>query len=471
MKISTEITPVMHKVLPWIAAIAFFMQTLDASILNTALPTIAYALNESPLHMESAIICYALTLALFIPASGFLADRFGTRNLFIFSLILFSLGSLCSASSTTLLALDISRVIQGIGGAMMVPVSRLTLINAFERKDFLAALNTSTLLGLIGPFLGPLLGGYIAEKYTWHWIFLINIPIGFLGVVCAIRYMPNLRGVKNKLDIKGFLLISFAFIFTTLSLELLSENKNTVMAIVSFIIGGGLLYYYYSHAQSVAQYTHNEAIFPLSLFNVRTFRIGLFSNFISRLGVQAIPFMMPLLLQLVFDYSPIDSGLILAPIAIAAILMKELVTPILHRFGYRNVLIYSTFIVGFIVILLSFFDKKASLPLLVFLLFLMGFINSLRFTAMSSLTLADLHNQQTSSGNSLMAVSQQLAITFGVAIGAVLVRILNGHTLGLHLNLLDAFRMSFIFLGGITFLSGFIFLKLSKSDGRNLIEK
>ncbi|EFE51748.1 transporter, major facilitator family protein [Providencia rettgeri DSM 1131] len=421
--------------------------------------------------MESAIICYALTLALFIPASGFLADRFGTRNLFIFSLILFSLGSLCSASSTTLLALDISRVIQGIGGAMMVPVSRLTLINAFERKDFLAALNTSTLLGLIGPFLGPLLGGYIAEKYTWHWIFLINIPIGFLGVVCAIRYMPNLRGVKNKLDIKGFLLISFAFIFTTLSLELLSENKNTVMAIVSFIIGGGLLYYYYSHAQSVAQHTHNEAIFPLSLFNVRTFRIGLFSNFISRLGVQAIPFMMPLLLQLVFDYSPIDSGLILAPIAIAAILMKELVTPILHRFGYRNVLIYSTFIVGFIVILLSFFDKKASLPLLVFLLFLMGFINSLRFTAMSSLTLADLHNQQTSSGNSLMAVSQQLAITFGVAIGAVLVRILNGHTLGLHLNLLDAFRMSFIFLGGITFLSGFIFLKLSKSDGRNLIEK
>lgn len=464
-------TPTMHKVLPWIAAIAFFMQALDTSILNTALPKMAADLHESPLSMESAVICYALSLALFIPASGFLCDKFGTRNVFIFALAFFSIGSLCSASSTSLFWLDVSRVIQGVGGAMMVPVSRLTLIKSFDRKDFLSALNTSTLLGLAGPFLGPVLGGFLVEKFTWHWIFLINVPIGILGIIFSIKYMPNIRGQATDLDVKGLVLVSLAFIVTTLSLELMSDGNGLHYPILLFIPGLLLLYAYVTHARKNLNVFHKNSIFPLELFKVKTFSIGLMGNFASRLGAQAIPFLIPLMLQLALGFSAIHSGLMLIPLALAAMIMKELVTPLLRRFGYRNILIYSTLFVGVAIMSLALFDKNSPIYILVINLFLIGFANSLRFTAMSSLTLADLYDDKASSGNSLMSVSQQLSTTFGVAVSAVLLRLLQTPGASLQLNLDDSFRVTFVILGVLTLVSSFIFLRLSKQDGANLIAR
>ncbi|MBC3249778.1 MFS transporter [Serratia fonticola] len=458
----------MHKALPWIAAVAYFMQALDTSILNTALPKMAADLHESPLSMESAVICYALSLALFIPASGFLSDKFGTRNVFIFALTFFSIGSLCSASSTSLFWLDVSRVLQGVGGAMMVPVSRLTLIKSFDRKDFLKALNTSTLLGLAGPFLGPVLGGFLVEKFTWHWIFLINVPIGILGIIFSLKFMPNIRGKSTDLDVKGLVLVSLAFIITTLSLEMMSDGEGIHYPILLFIPGVLLLYVYVTHARKNLKVFHKSSIFPLELFKVKTFSIGLAGNFASRLGAQAIPFLLPLMLQLALGFSAIHSGLMLIPLALAAMIMKELVTPILRRFGYRNVLIYSTFFVGMAIMALGLFDQNTPIYFLAINLFLIGFVNSLRFTAMSSLTLADLYDEKASSGNSLMSVSQQLSTTFGVAISAVLLRMFQAPADPMHLDLVDSFRVTFVILGVITIVSGFIFFKLSEQDGANL---
>ncbi|MFV8987360.1 MFS transporter [Serratia fonticola] len=465
---ATAITPTMHKALPWIAAVAYFMQALDTSILNTALPKMAADLHESPLSMESAVICYALSLALFIPASGFLSDKFGTRNVFIFALTFFSIGSLCSASSTSLFWLDVSRVLQGVGGAMMVPVSRLTLIKSFDRKDFLKALNTSTLLGLAGPFLGPVLGGFLVEKFTWHWIFLINVPIGILGIIFSLKFMPNIRGKSTDLDVKGLVLVSLAFIITTLSLEMMSDGEGIHYPILLFIPGVLLLYVYVTHARKNLKVFHKSSIFPLELFKVKTFSIGLAGNFASRLGAQAIPFLLPLMLQLALGFSAIHSGLMLIPLALAAMIMKELVTPILRRFGYRNVLIYSTFFVGMAIMTLGLFDQNTPIYFLAINLFLIGFVNSLRFTAMSSLTLADLYDDKASSGNSLMSVSQQLSTTFGVAISAVLLRMFQAPADPMHLDLVDSFRVTFVILGVITIVSGFIFFKLSEQDGANL---
>lgn len=465
---ATAITPTMHKALPWIAAVAYFMQALDTSILNTALPKMAADLHESPLSMESAVICYALSLALFIPASGFLSDKFGTRNVFIFALTFFSIGSLCSASSTSLFWLDVSRVLQGVGGAMMVPVSRLTLIKSFDRKDFLKALNTSTLLGLAGPFLGPVLGGFLVEKFTWHWIFLINVPIGILGIIFSLKFMPNIRGKSTDLDVKGLVLVSLAFIITTLSLEMMSDGEGIHYPILLFIPGVLLLYVYVTHARKNLKVFHKSSIFPLELFKVKTFSIGLAGNFASRLGAQAIPFLLPLMLQLALGFSAIHSGLMLIPLALAAMIMKELVTPILRRFGYRNVLIYSTFFVGMAIMTLGLFDQNTPIYFLAINLFLIGFVNSLRFTAMSSLTLADLYDEKASSGNSLMSVSQQLSTTFGVAISAVLLRMFQAPADSMHLDLVDSFRVTFVILGVITIVSGFIFFKLSEQDGANL---
>lgn len=462
------ITPTMHKALPWIAAIAFFMQTLDTSILNTALPKMAVDLHESPLNMESAVICYALSLALFIPASGFLSDKFGTRNVFIFALAFFSLGSLCSASSTSLLWLDVSRVIQGIGGAMMVPVSRLTLIKSFDRKDFLSALNTSTLLGLAGPFIGPVLGGFLVDKFTWHWIFLINVPIGILGIIFGIKFMPNIKGNAKTLDIKGLTLISLAFIITTLSLELMSDGDGLSYPALLFIPGVLLLFVYVIHARKNLEVLHKSSIFPLELFRIKTFSIGLTGNFVSRLGAQAIPFLIPLLLQLALGFSAIHAGLMLMPLAISAMIMKGLVSPILRRFGYRNVLFYCTLFVGAAIMTLGLFDEKSPVYFLAINLFFIGFANSLMFTAMSSITLADLYDDQASSGNSLMAVSQQLAISFGVAFSAVLLRLFQAPDAPVQLDLVDAFRATFFILGLLTLVSGFVFLKLSAQDGKNL---
>lgn len=459
------IPAIVEKTLPWIVAMALFMQTLDATILNTALPSIAHDLNRSPLDMQSAIISYALTVALFIPVSGYLADKIGTRTLFISAVGLFSFGSLLCALSPTLPALVLSRVIQGIGGAMMTPVARLTLIKTFDRSKLLAAMSLATMPGLIGPVLGPLLGGYLVVAASWHWIFLINIPIGAVGIWFGYKFMPNYKENSGALDFVGFAIFSIAVVMLSMGLEFAGTGSQLYFALIIFCFGIFLLAGYVWYAKRV-----ENPLFPMSLFEIRTFRTGVLGNLASRIGISSIPLLLPLLIQVVFLKSATVSGWLLAPMAVAAIAVKPILTPLIRNYGYRKVLVFNTLTVGFIIILLSIPSKDTPLLWWVPLLLILGAANSIQFTAMNTISLADLRGYQTSSGNSLIAVNQQLAISFGIAIGAALLRFMTEQTWLTHNNTDTAFRVTFIILGTLTMLSSLVFRKLHVRDGDNLTQ-
>lgn len=447
--------------LPWIAAMAFFMQALDATILNTALPAIAHSLNRSPLAMQSAVISYTLTVAMLIPVSGWLADRFGTRKVFIVAVFLFSFGSLACALSNSLGMLVISRVIQGVGGAMMMPVARLALLRAYPRSELLPVLNFVTMPGLIGPVLGPLLGGVLVTWATWHWIFLINIPIGALGIIYARKYMPDFTTPKRRFDLTGFLLFGLGLVGISSGIELFGERVVSSLIALSVLVGGiVLLLLYIVHARR-----HPSPLLPLPMFKTRTFSVGIIGNIASRLGTGCIPFLMPLMLQVGFGYTALIAGCMMAPTALGSILAKSLVTRVLRWFGYRKTLVGISVIIG--VLIASFSLQSASWSVLAMLipLFILGMAMSTQFTAMNTITLADLTDANASSGNSMLAVTQQLAIGFGVAVSAAVLRFyenFDGTTF-------QHFHATFLTMGVITVISALVFLLLKPGDGRNLI--
>lgn len=463
MPTQTSPRQTVKKVLPLILATAIFMQMLDSTILNTSLPSIARDLNESPLNMQNAIISYVLTLAVFMPASGFLADRFGTRRVFIFSLVLFSLGSVFCALSQNLTHLVISRVIQGVGGSLMTPVGKLALIKTFNRNELLKAMNFAIVPALIGPVLGPLVGGYMVDYLSWHWIFLINIPIGVLGIVLGLKYMPNYNSRETDFDLKGFMIFAAASLLLSVSLELFGDMQNITPVLLVFILGFLFLYYYYRHAKR-----GNNPIFPLSLFQVRTFRVGIVGNLATRLGISSVPLLLPLMIQIAYGQSAVTSGWIIAPMALTAMFGKSSVIKILNKFGYRRTLMVNTFIIGVLICCLAIPDIHTSIFWFVPVIAILGFFNSIQFTSMNTISIADLRNFQTSSGNSLISVNQQLAIGFGIAFGLIVLKIYENSPELIKHETHNAFRYTFLTVGILTILSSLVFRRLHTFDGRNM---
>ncbi len=447
--------------LPWIAAMAFFMQSLDATILNTALPAVAQSLGRSPLAMQSAVISYTLTVAMLIPVSGWLADRYGTRKVFIVAVSLFILGSLACALSGSLSMLVISRVIQGIGGAMMMPVARLSLLRAYPRSELLPVLNFVTMPGLVGPILGPLLGGVLVTYATWHWIFLINIPIGMLGIFYARKYMPNFTTLRRRFDLLGFILFGLGLVLLSCGIELFGEKIVSGMMATSVLVCGVLLLLLYiTHARR-----HPSPLIGLPMFKIRTFSIGIIGNIASRLGTGCVPFLMPLMLQVGFGYPAIIAGCMMAPTAIGSLLAKSTVTQVLRWFGYRNTLVGITIIIGMFISSFALQSPGMEIMVLILPLFILGMAMSTQFTAMNTITLADLTDDNASSGNSVLAVTQQLSISFGVAISAVVLRFCEQFD-G---TVVQHFHTTFLIMGGVTILSALVFMQLKPVDGRNLI--
>lgn len=451
------------KLLPLILATAIFMQMLDSTVLNTSLPSIAKDLNESPLNMQNAIISYVLTLALFMPASGFLADKFGTKKIFILSLILFSLGSLLCSLSSNLTFLVISRVIQGVGGSLMTPVGKLALIKTFDKSELLKAMNFAIIPALIGPVLGPLMGGYMVDYLSWHWIFLINIPMGILGIVLGMKYMPNYTSEIIDFDFKGFLFFAVASLLLSISLELLGNANNISPVLMVFFAGFLFLYFYYRHAKK-----DENPIFPLDLFLVRTFRVGMLGNLATRLGISSIPLLIPLMIQIAYGESAVVSGWIVAPMAITAMFGKSAVIKILNIYGYRKTLMINTFTIGVLICTMALPGINASIYWFVPLIAILGFFNSVQYTAMNTISIADLRDNQTSSGNSLVSVNQQIAIGFGIAFGLIVLKLFEGDTQLIKGNIHNAFRYTFLVVGVLTILSGFVFRRLHFRDGENM---
>ena len=451
------------KFLPFILATSIFMQMLDSTILNTSLPAIAKDLNESALHMQNAIISYVLTLAIFMPASGFLADKFGTKKVFLVAIVLFSLGSLFCALSQDLTQLVISRVVQGLGGSMMTPVGRLALLKTFDKNEIVKAMNFAIIPALIGPVLGPLVGGYFVDYFSWHWIFLINIPIGLIGLFLSFKYMPNYFSKETEFDFKGFLIFSSASLFLSVALEMFGNAKNITPVLLIFILGFLMLYFYYKHAKKTEQ-----PLFPLHLFQVRTFRVGMLGNIATRLGISSIPLLLPLMIQLAYEKSAVTSGWIVAPMAITAMFGKSFVIKILNKFGYRTTLMFNTFIIGFIIMSMAIPNIHQSVYLFIPLLAILGFFNSIQFTSMNTISIADLRQNMTSSGNSLISVNQQLAIGFGTAFGLIVLKLFEGDTSLIKGEIHNAFRYTFLVIGFLTILSGFVFRRLHFRDGENM---
>lgn len=450
------------KYLPWIAAMAIFMQFLDSTILNTALPSIAKDLHKSPLEMQSVLIAYVLTLALLIPLSGWLSDKFGSKNIFIIAITVFTIGSFLCVVSVSLKMLVCMRIVQAIGGSMMVPVSRLTLIYSYPKHQLLKVINFITIPGLIGPVIGPTLGGWLVEIASWHWIFLINIPIGIIGILVAWKAFPNYKKNTGKFDFFGFILFSLGLVLLSLSLEFAGEGMTDIInVLILLLVGISLLSIYVMYSKKIVR-----PIIDLNLFKIRTLKIGIIGNLITRLGIGGVPLMLPLMLQVGFGKSPTVSGMMLIFSAISTIFAKSWVIPLVKKFGYRNLLISNTIILGLSISLFSFPDNITSLFWLIPILVLYGFFNSIQMTSMNSISLADLTPANASGGNTILSVTQQLSVSFGISLSSLILRGFNQSEIFTEVS--SSFKATLFILGIITILSSFTFKYLNPEDGAEM---
>jgi len=450
------------RILPWIAAIAFFMQMLDSTILNTALPAIAEDLDVSPLRTHAVVIAYTLTAAVLIPASGWLADRFGARTVFLWSIAVFTLGSLTCALSSSLEMLVASRVLQGVGGALLIPVGRLSILRAFPRDQLVRVLSFVTVPGLLGPLLGPVLGGMFVHYASWHWIFLINIPVGLAGMLLTRRHMPDYKdtGPRHRFDWLGYLLFILFMLSVTFSLEGPGTDPlPRALRIALFVFGLASLFGYGLYSLKAANPLFNPA-----LFKTQNFRVGILGNLLSRFGTGALPFLTPLILQVGLDHSPIKAGLTMLPLAIGGMLAKGFVDKLITALGYRRFLVGNTLLVSLMLAAYAFIDASTPYAWILIVFFLAGVFNSLQFTGMNTLSLVDLPDAHAADGNSLLSVVMQLSIGMGVALAAAFLDIFTSAGQ----SALHSLHYTFLALAALNALSALIFIR-AESTGAHIL--
>ncbi|MGC2803651.1 MAG: DHA2 family efflux MFS transporter permease subunit, partial [Candidatus Acidiferrum sp.] len=365
------------RLLPWLVAVAFFMESLDTTILNTAVPAISEALHVAPLSMKSVLASYTLSLAVFIPISGWMADRFGTRRVFTSAIGLFTLGSFLCGISSNIHVLVACRVLQGCGGAMMVPVGRLTLVRAFAKSELIRAMSFVAIPALIGPMLGPIAGGLIVGYFHWRLIFFVNIPIGLVGLLMVYLHLPDYREERvHPLDIVGLILFGSGVALLSYVLEIFGEHTLSTGEILGLLtISLSLIAGYLLHARQIA-----FPLLQLSLFRIRTFSASVSGSFFTRLGIGGVPFLLPLLYQVGLGFTPIQSGLLIMPQAIASMSTKFLLPKILNRVGYRGVLISNTVILGVLLLLFATIGPHTPVWAIVLLAFWYGAFTSLQYT-------------------------------------------------------------------------------------------
>ncbi|XAH26125.1 multidrug transporter subunit MdtD [Xylophilus sp. GW821-FHT01B05] len=444
-----------HKALLWIVATGFFMQTLDTTIVNTALPSMARALGVSPLALQPVVVAYTLTMALLTPASGWLADRFGTRRVYFAAILIFTLGSLCCASATTLNQLILARVLQGLGGSMLLPIGRLAVLRTVTGEQYVSALAMISVAGQVGPIVGPTLGGWFVQAVSWHWIFLINVPIGLVGLLAVWRHLPDdALPDTPAFDLAGYGLLALGMVGFSLALDahLGAHAWFWSGGLLLLSLAAVLLYVPYARRRS-------DPLFRLSLFREPNFSVGLIGNLVCRVGSSAVPFLLPLLMQLELGYSPLQSGLMLLPAALAGVVAKSWIAPLVRRYGYEAFLLVNTVVVGLSITAFALISSATPLALEIAILAIFGASNSMQFAAMNSVTLKGLSIKDAASGNSLFSMVQMLAIGLGVSIGGGLVQAMGSHVD----SAITAFRISFVCVGVITLASALVFRRLGKT--------
>lgn len=437
------------------------MENTDSTVIATSLPVIAQSLGEDPIALKLALTSYLVSLAVFIPISGWMADKFGARTIFRAALGVFMFGSVLCAMSNSLGAFVGARFIQGMGGAMMVPVGRLVILRSVEKSQIVSALAYLTIPALVGPVVGPPLGGFITTYFDWRWIFFINIPIGLIGMVLSSLFFEDIREEDvAPLDIKGFLLSSFGF--AALMLGLATGGRHLVPEVVSYgCVAAGIaaLWVYLIHARSV-----KYPVLNLGLLRIPTYRIGVIGGSVFRTGIGAIPFLLPLMLQLGFGYDPLHSGLITFASAAGALIMKTLAKTILARYGFRNVLTFNALVGAAFLAGSGLFTPTTPQWLMLIVLLIGGCFRSLQFTGINALSYADVSNRDMSSATSLSSVAQQLSLSLGVTIGAFALETANAFNGGKALGAHD-FWPAFVVVGLISASSILWMVRLAPDAG------
>jgi len=452
--------------LPWLIAVAFFMESLDTTILNTAVPTVAAALHVAPLSMKSVLASYTLSLAVFIPISGWMADKFGTRRVFGSAIGIFSFGSFLCGISTSIHLLVAFRILQGCGGAMMVPVGRLTMVRSFPKSELVRAMSFVAIPALIGPMLGPIAGGLIVGYFHWRVIFFVNIPIGLFGLYMVYRHLPDYREERtDPLDIVGLILFGSGVALLSYILEVFGEHTLSTIEVVSLLLLSLALLAGYGFHATQTQYP----LLRLTLFRIRTFRASVTGSFVTRLGIGGIPFLFPLLYQVGLGFTPIQSGLLMMPQAIASISLKMTMPKILARFGYRAVLVSNTIIIGAFILLFSTIGLRTPVWLIVLIVFCYGFFTSLQYTSMNTLVYADISDEEASAASSIASTMQQMAISFGVASASLVTAFfLPENNRSNPPIFIHGIHKAFYVLGAMTVLSTIVFRELKRNDGSSV---
>ncbi|MET0688306.1 MAG: DHA2 family efflux MFS transporter permease subunit [Methyloceanibacter sp.] len=447
-----------------IVAVALFMETMDSTVIATSLPAIAADLGEDPIALKLALTSYLLSLAVFIPLSGWMADKFGARTVFRAAIVVFTVGSAACGFAQGLADFVLFRVIQGMGGAMMVPVGRLVILRSIPKSELISALAWLTVPALMGPVIGPPLGGFIATFASWRWIFWINIPVGILGVILATRYIENIReDAVPPLDVKGFILSGIglsglAFGFTTIGQGLFPTH--VVLALLAAGVIGCALYV--RHARIAP-----APLLDLGLLKVKTFFVSVVGGFVYRIGIGAMPFLLPLFFQLGFGMSAFQSGLLTFVSAIGAIAMKTTAAPIIRRYGFKRVLVVNALISSLFMAVIALFTPATPHAVILGLLLVGGFFKSLQFTSINTIAYADIDNRAMSRATSFASVAQQLSLSAGVAIGALVLE-LERMGRNSHEVLLADFPSAFVLVSAIAASSALIFATLPREAGANL---
>ncbi len=453
-----------ERLIPLIVAAALFMENMDSTVIATSLPAIAADIGTSPLTLKLAITSYLLSLAVFIPASGWTADRFGARSVFSAAIVVFMIGSIGCALSSSVTDFVIARTLQGLGGAMMTPVGRLVLLRSIDKRALVNAMAWVTVPALIGPVIGPPLGGFITTYFSWHWIFLINIPVGVVGIFMAQRYIDPIRSDNpERFDLYRMVLAGVGVGGIAYGLSVAGLNLLPWTVVAALIgVGSVSMAAYMMHARRT-----DSPVLDLTLLRLPTFRASMYGGFLFRVGVGALPFLLPLLMQVGFGLSPFGSGLVTFSSAVGAMGMKTLAARIIRAFGFRNIMTVNAVVSSVFLAACALFTITTPLLLIMIILVVGGFFRSLQFTAINALAYADVEPERMSRATTLASVSQQLAISTGVAIGAFSVEATMLYHHSTELTAAD-FGPGFLVVAVLSAMSTFYFVRMPADSGHQV---
>jgi EmrB/QacA subfamily drug resistance transporter len=448
---------------PLVLAVALFMENMDSTVIATSLAAIANDIHSDPIALKLALTAYLVALAIFIPISAWMADRWGARNVFRGAIVVFVLGSVACAASDSLLTFVASRLLQGLGGAMMTPVARLVLVRVTPRSQLVSAMAWLSIPGLIGPIVGPPVGGFITTYLSWHWIFLINVPIGLMGLVLVTWLLPDWRrNEPRRMDFPGFFLTGTAFAGWVFGISVLTLPALPAgFGIAALILGTVSWVAYLRHFRKT-----EYPILDLRLFRFPLFRITVVAGTFFRLGTGAMPFLFPLMLQLAFGLTPFQSGSITFATAVGAFLAKFVSEPIIARLGFRTSLVISTFATVLGVVAMGLYSPQTPLGLMLTLLVITGFFQSLFWTATNAFTFADIDDKDAGQATAISQVIIQLSLATGVALGGGVLegaRLFHGGE-----PALGDFHLAFYAIALVALISTVLFLRLSKTAGNHL---